>query len=59
MFTVSVQIRGSIIQRKNELKDDRNVKHFSEQKFLKELQGLDFENICKHDHVSEAYSNFV
>ena len=38
MFTVSVQIRGSIIQRKNELKGYRNVKHFSDKKFLKEIR---------------------
>ena len=42
---IAVQIKGSIIQRKNELKSYRSFKHFSEQEFLKVLQGFNFNNI--------------
>jgi hypothetical protein len=44
-----------IIQRKNELKSYRSFKHFSEQEFLKELQGMNFNNISKHEDLDEAY----
>ena len=57
---IAVQIKGSIIQRKNELKSCRSFKHFSEQEFLKDLQGFNFNfnNISKHEDIDEAYSNF-
>ena len=57
---IAVQIKGSIIQRKNELKSYRSFKHFSEQEFLKDLQGFNFNfnNISKHEDIDEAYSNF-
>ena len=42
-------------QRKNELKSYRSFKHFSEQEFLKELQGMNFNNISKHEDLDEAY----
>ena len=45
-------------QRKNELKSYRSFKHFSEQEFLKELQGMHFNNISKHEDLDETYSNF-
>jgi hypothetical protein len=52
---IAVQIKGSIIQRKNELKSYRNFKHFSEQEFLKDLQGFNFNfnNISKHEDLDE------
>ena len=57
---ITVQIKGSIIQRKNELNSYRSLKHFSEQEFLKDLQGFNFNfnNISKHEDIDEAYSNF-
>jgi hypothetical protein len=55
---IALQMKGSIIQRKNELKSYRNFKHFSEQEFLEELQGMNFNNISKHEDLDEAYSNF-
>ena len=49
-----------MVQRKNELKRYRSFKHFSEQEFLKDLQGFNFNfnNISKHEDIDEAYSNF-
>ena len=55
---IALQMKGSIIQRKNELKSYRNFKHFSEQEFLEELQGMNFNKISKHEDLDEAYSNF-
>ena len=44
----------------HELKRYRSFKHFSEQEFLKDLQGFNFNfnNISKHEDKDEAYSNF-
>ena len=55
---IALQIKGSIKQRKNELKSYKSFKHFSEQEFIKELQGMNFNNISKHEDLDEAYSNF-
>jgi hypothetical protein len=52
---IALQIKGSIIQRKNELTSYRSFEHFSEQEFLKELQGMNFNNISKHEDLDEAY----
>jgi hypothetical protein len=40
------------------LKSYRSFKHFSEQEFLKDLQGFNFNNISKLEDIDEAYSNF-
>jgi uncharacterized protein YktA (UPF0223 family) len=41
------------LQRKNELKSYRSFKHFSEQEFLKDRQGFNFNfnNISKHEDI--------
>ena len=36
-----------------------NGMHSNKNSLKNYIQGLDFENICKNDDVSEAYSNFV
>jgi hypothetical protein len=54
-----MMFKGSIKQRKNELKSYKSFKHFSEQEFFKELQGMNFNNISKHEDLDEAYSNFA
>ena len=55
---IAVQIKGSIIQRKNELKSYISFKHFSEQEFLEGFN-FNFNNISKHEDLDEAYSNCV
>jgi hypothetical protein len=45
--------KGSIKQRKHELQSYKSFKHFSEQEFFKELQGMNFNNISKHEDLDE------
>ena len=54
---VAVQIKGSIIQRKYEVKSYRSFKHLKEQEILKDLQGMDFNDIGEHEDLDEAYWN--
>ena len=60
MFTILLLCKSKVpsYKEKNELKGYRSFKHFSEQEFLKDLQGFNFNNISKHEDIDEAYSNF-